>query len=161
VTCQTPEDPDGRAPTDDKPRQGLDIPEPTVVDGEGRGAGLKMSARDANPYEISRLLYSLRVPANREAVRTDPEAYYRRFAIGADGMRLLLDRDWQGLVDAGVSVYLLTKLGAALSVSLLQMGAAMRGINDGEFRRFIEEQNERNRPLAVLPSATEPEKPQG
>lgn len=118
-----------------------------------------MSARDTNPYEISRLLYSLRDPANREAVRTDPEAYYRRFAIGAGGMRLLLERDWQGLVDAGVTVYLLTKLGAALGVSLLQMGAAMRGMSDEEFRRFIEEQNKRNRPLAVLPSGTQPEKP--
>jgi len=115
-----------------------------------------MTAGGANLYEISRLLYSLRDPANREAVRTDPEAYYRRYAIDARGMRLLLSRDWQGLVDTGVSVYLLTKLGAALGVSLLQMGAAMRGMSDEEFRRFIEEQNQRNRPLAVLPSGTQP-----
>jgi protocatechuate 4,5-dioxygenase alpha subunit len=117
-----------------------------------------MSASDANVYEISRLLYSLRDPANREAVRTDPEAYYRRYAIDARGMRLLIDRDWQGLVDAGVTVYLLTKLGAALGVSLLQMGATMRGMSDEEFRRFIEEQNRRNRPLAVLPSEGRSEK---
>jgi len=118
-----------------------------------------MSARDANLYEISRLLYSLRDPVNREAVRTDPEAYYRRYAIDARGMHLLLNRDWQGLVDAGVTVYLLTKLGAALGVSLVEMGAAMRGMSDAEFRRFIEEQNRRNRLLAVLPGGTQPEKP--
>ena len=117
-----------------------------------------MSTHDANLYEISRLLYDLRNPANREAVRADP-AYFRRYAIGERGMRLLMDRDWQGLVDAGVTVYLLTKLGAALGVSLLEMGAAMRGMSNEEFRRFIEEQNKRNRPLALLPGDTLPEKP--
>jgi gallate dioxygenase len=118
-----------------------------------------MSARDANVYEISRLLYDLRNPANREAFRADPQAYYQRYAIGDRGMRLLMDRDWQGLVDAGVTVYLLTKLGAALGVSLLEMGAAMRGMSNDEFQRFIDEQNKRNRALAVLPGETHPEKP--
>jgi protocatechuate 4,5-dioxygenase alpha subunit len=118
-----------------------------------------MSTHDFNLYEISRLLYGLRDPANREAVRTDPQAYYRRYAIDDRGMRLLMDRDWQGLVDAGVTVYLLTKLGAALGVSLLEMGAAMRGMSNEEFRRFIEEQNKRNRALAVLSGETQPEKP--
>jgi protocatechuate 4,5-dioxygenase alpha chain len=117
-----------------------------------------MSTNDANVYEMSRLLYDLRNPANREAFRADAEAYCRRYAIGDRGMRLLMNRDWQGLVDAGVTVYLLTKLGAALGVSLLEMGAAMRGMSNEEFRRFIEEQNKRNRPLAMLPGET-PEKP--
>jgi protocatechuate 4,5-dioxygenase alpha subunit len=119
----------------------------------------RMSTHDANVYEISRLLYDLRSPVNREAVRTDPRAYYQRYAIGERGMRLLMDRDWQGLVDAGVTVYLLTKLGAALGVSLIEMGSAMRGMSNEEFRRFIEEQNTRNRPLAVLPGERQPEKP--
>ena len=118
-----------------------------------------MNAHDASLYEISRLLYDLRNPANREAVRADPQAYYRRYAIDDSGMRLLMNRDWQGLVDAGVTVYLLTKLGAALGVSLLEMGAAMREMSHEEFRRFIEEQNKRNRALAVLPGETQPEKP--
>jgi protocatechuate 4,5-dioxygenase, alpha chain len=119
---------------------------------------IEMSARDANPDEISRLLYSLRDSANRAAVRANPEDYYQRFAVGADGMSLLLNRDWQGLVDVGITIYLLTKLGAALGVSLLQMGAAMRGMSDDDFQRFIEQQNECNRSLAVLPAGAAPEK---
>jgi protocatechuate 4,5-dioxygenase alpha subunit len=118
-----------------------------------------MNTQHTNVYEISRLLYDLRNPANREAIRTDPQAYYRRYAIGEHELGLLINRDWQGLVDAGVTVYLLTKLGAALGVSLLEMGAAMRGMSNEEFRRFIGEQNKRNRPLALLPDQTEPAKP--
>ena len=55
---------------------------------------------DANVYEISRLLYDLRNPANREAVRADlgvlPALCYRR----KSRMRLLIECDWQGLVDS-------------------------------------------------------------
>jgi hypothetical protein len=38
------------------------------------------------------------------------------------------------------------------------MGAAMRGMSNDKFQRFIEEQNKRNRALAVLPGETHPEK---
>jgi protocatechuate 4,5-dioxygenase alpha chain len=118
-----------------------------------------MSVPEANLYEISRLLYDLRNAANREALRADAEAYYRRYAIGERGMRLLMDRDWQGLIDIGVTVYLLTKLGAALGVTLLEMGAAMRSMSNKEFQLFIEKQNHRNRAMARLPDETHPEKP--
>ncbi|HTQ23917.1 MAG TPA: hypothetical protein VMI09_04425 [Candidatus Binataceae bacterium] len=117
-----------------------------------------MSVPDANLYEISRLLFDLRNPANREALRADAEAYYRRYAIGERGTRLLMDRDWQGLVDIGVTVYLLTKLGAALGVTLLEMGAAMRSMSSKEFQLFIEKQNQRNRSMALLPNEAHPEK---
>jgi len=63
-------------------------------------------------YEVSRLLYGLREPVNREACWADPEAYYRHYDLSESELHLLLTRDWQGLVDAGVSIYLLTKLGA-------------------------------------------------
>ena len=118
-----------------------------------------MSAHDANLYEICRLLYDLRNPANREAVRADPRHTTGVTRSASRGMRLLMDRDWQGLVDAGVTVYLLTKLGAALGVSLLEMGAAMRGMSNEEFRRFIEEQNKRNRPLGAAARRDVPGKP--
>lgn len=108
-------------------------------------------ADDANLYEISRLLYDLRQPANREACRADAASFYALYAVGARGMRLLLERDWQGLVDAGVSIYLLTKLGATLGISLLEVGAAMRGMSKADFDGFLVEQNRRNRALALVP----------
>jgi hypothetical protein len=110
-----------------------------------------MNQHAVNVYEISRLLYDLRQPANREACRANPQAFYRRYAIGEDGLRLLAGPDWQELVDAGVSIYLLTKLAATLGVSLIEVGAAMRGMSKEQFERFLGEQNRRNRALAVLP----------
>jgi protocatechuate 4,5-dioxygenase alpha chain len=101
-------------------------------------------------YEISRLLYSLREPENRQVCRANPETYYRRYDLEEAELQLLLKPDWQGLVDAGVSIYLLTKLGATLDVDLLEIGASMRGLTRDEFLGFVKAQAGRNRKYAVL-----------
>ncbi|HJY83164.1 MAG TPA: hypothetical protein VKK81_19030 [Candidatus Binatia bacterium] len=100
-------------------------------------------------YEISRLLYNLRVPENRKACRADPETYYRRYELTEPELQLLLKPDWQGLIDAGVSTYLLAKLGATLNVDLLAVGASLRSMTKEEFLRFIKKQGERNQQYAI------------
>lgn len=101
-------------------------------------------------YEVSRLLYSLRDPENRQACQANPEAYYCRYDLTKTELRLLLKPDWQGLVDAGVSIYLLTKLSATLNIDLLEIGASMRGMSREDFSRFVREQAERNSKYAIL-----------
>jgi hypothetical protein len=96
------------------------------------------------------MLYSLRTPGNREAYRANPELYYRHYELSESEVQLLLRRDWQGLVDAGVSIYLLTKLAATLSVDLLDVGASMRGMPREDFLRSLKEQAEQNRQYAIL-----------
>jgi len=54
------------------------------------------------------------------------------------------------LAEAGVSIYLLTKLAAALKVDFVEMEAAMRDMNKQEFVRFLGEQAERNKRYAML-----------
>jgi len=54
---------------------------------------------------------------------------------------------------AGASVYTLTKLGAATGVSLLAMGAQMRGQSVDEFFAFLAEQNEAGTAYQLVPSA--------
>lgn len=102
-------------------------------------------------YELNRLMYDLREPDNREAIRSDLDSYLDRYDVTEDEKQLVRDGDWQGLVDVGVSVYVLTKIGAALDVSLYEMGASMRGVSMEEFWSFIADQNEKYRQYAVLP----------
>lgn len=102
-------------------------------------------------YELNRLMYDLREPANREAIRADLDAYLDRYAVTEQERDLVRRGDWDALVEAGVSIYVLTKIGAALDVSLYEMGAQMRGMSMDEFWRFIGEQNERNASYAILP----------
>jgi gallate dioxygenase len=96
------------------------------------------------------MLYSLRAPENRDACRANPELYYRRYELSDSEVQLLLRRDWQGLVDAGVSIYLLTKLTAVLTVDLLDVGASMRGMPREDFLRLLKTQAEQNRRYALL-----------
>lgn len=102
-------------------------------------------------YELNRLMYDLREPANREAFTDDLEDYLDRYGVTEEEKALVRQRDWQGLVDQGVSIYVLTKIGAVIDVSLYEMGASMRGQTVPDFWAFITEQNNRNRHRVILP----------
>ncbi len=96
-------------------------------------------------------MYDLREPANRKALLADLDKYLDRYDITESEKALVRNHDWQGLVDAGVSVYVLTKIGAVIDVSLYAMGASMRGQSMDEFWSFAREQNERNAKYVRLP----------
>jgi protocatechuate 4,5-dioxygenase, alpha chain len=101
-------------------------------------------------YDLSRALYDLREQGNREAFLADPEAYSRRYRLTDREREMLLKQEWRGLAEAGVSIYLLTKLAATLKVDFFEMEAAMRGMTKDEFLQFLSKQAERNRRYALL-----------
>jgi protocatechuate 4,5-dioxygenase alpha chain len=93
------------------------IPGTTVFTGE----------RSSRGYRINKLAMSLTDEKNREAFKADERAYMRGFGLSDREMELVAKRDWNGLVAAGGSIYLLIKIGGSVGQNLLQMGAAMRG----------------------------------
>jgi protocatechuate 4,5-dioxygenase alpha chain len=93
------------------------IPGTTVFTGE----------RSSQGYRINKLAMSLTDEKNRDAFKADERAYMRRFGLSDEEMALIARRDWNGLVAAGGSIYLLIKIGGAVGQNLLQMGAQMRG----------------------------------
>ena len=86
-------------------------------------------------YKLNRMMYDLRIPERRQALLADPEAFYRGYDLSEEEIRLLLARDWRGLIEAGANIYTLVKLGGVLGENLLQMGAQMRGESFEEFMR--------------------------
>lgn len=101
------------------------IPGTTVFTGE----------RSQHGYRINKLAMSLTDVKNRDAFKADERAYMRRFGLSEDEMQLIAKRDWNGLVAAGSSIYLLIKIGGSVGKNLLQMGAAMRGETLDEFMK--------------------------
>jgi len=83
--------------------------------------------RSRRGYRINKLAMSLTDEANRQAFKADERGYMQRFGLSEREMQLVEKRDWNGLVVAGGSIYLLIKIGGAIGQNLLQMGAAMRG----------------------------------
>jgi protocatechuate 4,5-dioxygenase alpha chain len=111
------------------------------------GGGENLSA-----YQLNRMMYDLRLEQNRKALQAEEEAYYLRYGLSDETVRQLKARDWKALNAAGASIYVMTKLGAALGVNLYQMGAQMKGMTWDEYQRFIAEQEERAASYALLPA---------
>ena len=113
-------------------------------------AAKKSNAKAGSSYDLSRALYDLREPQKRAAFLADQEAYARSYALTSEEREMLLRHNWRALAEAGVSIYLLTKLAATLKVDFLEMEGAMRGMNKEEFVSFLKQQAERNKRYALL-----------
>jgi len=99
------------------------MPNMTVFTGEKSRAG----------YRINKLSASLTDPGNREIFCADEQAYCRRYGLTDEECLLIADRDWNGIVAAGGNVYVFLKIALALGISLIEVGATMRGESVDEF----------------------------
>ena len=78
-------------------------------------------------YRLNKMCGSLCSPENRAAFKRDEEAYMSRFALAEQEKQLIRDRDFGGLIHAGLNIYWMLKLGSVTGNSLYRMGAQMRG----------------------------------
>ena len=72
-------------------------------------------------------------PVNREAFKRDEEAYMSRFCLSEEERDLVRNRDFAGLIHAGLNIYWMLKLGSVTGNSLYRMGAQMRGESYEQF----------------------------
>jgi len=72
-------------------------------------------------------------PTEREAYRRDEEAFMARFGLTDAEKELLRKRDFKGLIEAGMNIYAMLKVGSATGNSLYRMGAQMRGESYEQF----------------------------
>jgi protocatechuate 4,5-dioxygenase alpha subunit len=100
-------------------------------------------------YELSRACYDLREEAKRQQFRSTSEAYAAGYNLTEREREMLLKLDWRAMADAGVSIYVLTKLGAASNVEFLELEGAMRGMSKQEFVDFLKQQAEQNKAFAL------------
>ena len=99
------------------------IPDTTVFD-------LRAAQRG---YRLNKMCGSLCRPENRAAFKQDEEAYMARFGLAEKEKQLIRDRDFAGLIHAGLNIYWMLKLGSVTGNSLYRMGAQMRGESYEQF----------------------------
>ena len=104
-------------------------------------------------FELNRLLYDLRDDQLRSAFRDDSAAVTKGYLLSPHELTLLDEHDWAGLVDAGVSTYILGNLGRVVGMSFAEIGACLRGETLEQMSAFLDRQSERVAPLAILPDA--------
>jgi protocatechuate 4,5-dioxygenase, alpha chain len=85
---------------------------------------LRLSRRGVR---LNRMCAALCSPAEREAFKRDEETFMARFALTEDEKNLIRKRDFKGLIEAGMNIYAMLKIGSATGNSLYRMGAQMRG----------------------------------
>ena len=83
--------------------------------------------KSAQGYRLNKLCGSLCNPENRDAFKADEEAYMARFGLSEKERSLIRKRDFAGMIDAGMNIYWMLKMGAVTGNSLYRMGAQMRG----------------------------------
>jgi len=66
-------------------------------------------------------------PHERDAFKRDEAAFMARFGLTDAEKELIRRRDFQGLIDAGMNIYSMLKVGSATGNGLYKMGAQMRG----------------------------------
>ena len=72
-------------------------------------------------------------PAEREAFKQDEEAYMARFGLTQAEKDLIRNRDFAGMIAAGMNIYWMLKIGSVTGNSLYRMGAQMRGESYEQF----------------------------
>jgi len=76
---------------------------------------------------------ALCTPQEREAFKRDEESFLDKFDLSEEERRLIRARDFKGLIEAGLNIYFMLKLGSATGNSLYRMGAQMRGESYEQF----------------------------
>ena len=99
------------------------IPDTSIFD-------LRLSLRGKR---LNRMCAALCSPAERDAFKRDEEAFMTRFSLTESEKELVRKRDFKGLIDAGMNIYAMLKVGSATGNSLYRMGAQMRGESYEEF----------------------------
>jgi protocatechuate 4,5-dioxygenase alpha subunit len=99
------------------------IPDTSIFD-------LRLSRRGRR---LNRMCTALCSPAEREAFKRDEEAFMARFSLTEEEKVLIRKRDFKGLIEAGMNIYAMLKIGSATGNSLYRMGAQMRGESYEEF----------------------------
>ena len=82
---------------------------------------------------LNKMCAALCSPHERDAFKRDEEAFMARFGLSAAEKELIRRRDFQGLIDAGMNIYSMLKVGSATGNGLYKMGAQMRGESYEQF----------------------------
>jgi protocatechuate 4,5-dioxygenase alpha subunit len=99
------------------------IPDTTIFDLSASRRGLR----------LNKMCGSLCDPANRAAFKRDAEGYMSKFDLSDEEKNLIRQRDFGGLIHAGLNIYWMLKLGSVTGNSLYRMGAQMRGESYEQF----------------------------
>jgi protocatechuate 4,5-dioxygenase alpha chain len=109
-----------------------------------QGTYLFDGVRAGKNYALNKMCMSLTSPENRAAFAADEQAYCRKFALDDATARLVMSRDWIGMVRSGGNIYYVYKLAAIDHVSMQHVGAQQNAMTLEQFRAKLNSHKERD-----------------
>ena len=100
-----------------------DIPGTFVFDGR----------RSRQGYALNKFCMSLNKPANRDALRADPEAYLDHFALTPEQREAVITRNWLRMLELGGNIYYTYKLAAFDGMTFQQLASQQTGVTEDEY----------------------------
>ncbi len=104
-----------------------DIPGTTVFDAKRSRAG----------YHLNMFCMSLMKTENRAAFKANEAEYLKKFPMSEEQRKLVLKRDWNGMISVGGNIYYLAKLGATDGRSFQYLAAEMTGMTQEEYAKMM------------------------
>lgn len=98
---------------------GFDLDEPGTIE--------FTAERALRGQALNRFALSLRSPGNRADFLAGEAGYLERYGLSAEQVRLVLARDWTGLLKAGGHLHAILKLAATVGEDLWSIGAHNAG----------------------------------
>jgi protocatechuate 4,5-dioxygenase alpha chain len=92
------------------------------------GAYVFTGERSAAGYRLNKMAKTLVSPTNRTEFQTNESAYMQANGCTEAEIDLVRRRDWHGMMQAGGSIYLILKIGAATGHTLPEIGRATGGM---------------------------------
>lgn len=103
------------------------IPGTTIFDTEQARRG----------YHLNMFCMSLMKSANRERFKADNRAYLDEWPMSEEQKRMVLARDYNGMIALGGNIYFLAKLFATDGKSFQYVAAQMAGMSQADYAKMM------------------------
>jgi protocatechuate 4,5-dioxygenase, alpha chain len=104
-----------------------DIPGTTVFDAK----------RSREGYHLNMFCMSLMKAENREAFKRDEAAYLEKFPMTLAQKKVVLARDWNGMLALGGNIYYTSKIAATDGLTFQNIAAIMTGSTQEEYAKMM------------------------
>ena len=88
-------------------------------------------------YALNKMCFSFNSAENREAYRSNEEAYCGKYNLTGEQREALKQQDVLKLIDLGANIYYLAKWAGIFGMNVQQMGARQRGMTEAEFKDML------------------------
>ena len=88
-------------------------------------------------YALNKMLFSFNSAANREAYRSNEDAYCEKFNLTARQRRAIKERNVLELLESGGHIYYLAKWGGIIGLGVQDIGAQQTGMSVEEFKAML------------------------